>query len=136
MPNTLLPATNHQHDSCVKQVLLQFEIMSGRKKSDFKAPMKATFKLPPRMPSVKRIKLDYKKTVWADYYHSVHHTEYARSFQTPWERITHRTLLFNDEVWSFWQVRILVSIMTLLIKRENNQQFHKQISHSYQQVMR
>ena len=47
------------------------------------------------------------------------HTEYARSLNTSWERITCSTLLLEDDVWSSGQVCISMWIMMLLIKREN-----------------
>lgn len=50
-------------DSCAKQVPLLFAIMSWRKKSDYKALMKAVFELLLRTPSVKRTTLHYRRAV-------------------------------------------------------------------------
>ena len=52
-------------DSCAKQIPLLFAIMSGRKKSDYKAVLKAVLQLLSTSPSVKRITLDYERAVWS-----------------------------------------------------------------------
>ena len=58
-------SSSFRSDSCAKQVPLLSAIMSGRKKSDYKALMRAVFELLPWTPSVMRVTPDYERAVWS-----------------------------------------------------------------------
>ena len=53
-----------KHGDCTKQVPLLFVLMSGRKTYNYKDVLRAVTVLPPSEPRVKRVVIDFERTIW------------------------------------------------------------------------